>query len=424
MLAQALRFRIGKDGHYYASLSSSSGEFYIAPEVLSILGLIVNNNNVFSCEQITQKLKKHYADILKNIPTDKECQAIVTDLTAAGLLIPSEDKVEKYLQGDGFGDPWIQWAMLADKPRCNAYFSAIKEKVTAQSVVLDIGAGTGFLSAAALQCGAKQVTAIEETKTANVIEPLLKKLNLLAPASKKFLLHNKNSFDVSIPKDINLIVSELFGNDPFSEGVLSTLRDIGTRLPHKKVTFIPKQLTVYFEFINLFQHPALHRIEALKNSVLDPAPRERLLRRDDNFDRGNDNFEDKFRHAAREIMNFNDLSFPLSLQKKDFERISRSIEIKTLALDPPLQQRPFSGTTSLVVSKESANAIALFWFRIQLTEHITLSSHPMEKDSAMHWSPMAIPLKNGVRIGEKFEIKFCLNEQENGMNFFIKSTKD
>jgi hypothetical protein len=34
IMSKALRFRLGEDGNLYGSISASSGEFYIAPEIL------------------------------------------------------------------------------------------------------------------------------------------------------------------------------------------------------------------------------------------------------------------------------------------------------------------------------------------------------------------------------------------------------
>ena len=91
----------------------------------------------------------------------------------------------------------------------------------------------GLLSAISLHSNAKKVIAIEETNAAKYIQPILNKLNI-KPDKSKFILHNKNSFDVNLNEDISLVVSELFGNDPFQEGVLPTLREIAAKLKLKR----------------------------------------------------------------------------------------------------------------------------------------------------------------------------------------------
>jgi predicted RNA methylase len=50
--------------------------------------------------------------------------------------------------------------MLDDKVRCEAYKNAIEASVKGK-IVLDIGAGTGFLSVIAAKAGATHVYAVE-----------------------------------------------------------------------------------------------------------------------------------------------------------------------------------------------------------------------------------------------------------------------
>jgi protein arginine N-methyltransferase 1 len=73
-----------------------------------------------------------------------------------------------------YGNFDIPKEMLADKIRVSKYQEAI-ENVVKGKIVLDIGCGTGILSAFAVNAGAKEVTAIDK---ADVVEKYLtKKLN-------------------------------------------------------------------------------------------------------------------------------------------------------------------------------------------------------------------------------------------------------
>ena len=51
--------------------------------------------------------------------------------------------------------------MIKDKWRMDAYIKAIKKTIKPNSVVLDLGAGTGFFSLLACELGAKKVYSIE-----------------------------------------------------------------------------------------------------------------------------------------------------------------------------------------------------------------------------------------------------------------------
>ena len=56
------------------------------------------------------------------------------------------------------------YAMMNDHPRNEFYEAALRRHVTADSVVLEIGAGSGLLSIIAASLGARQVVAIEANR--------------------------------------------------------------------------------------------------------------------------------------------------------------------------------------------------------------------------------------------------------------------
>ncbi|WP_161597761.1 RsmD family RNA methyltransferase [Fluviispira multicolorata] len=414
-LAKGLRFRIGDNGNIYASISSSSGEFYVAPEVLTFLCFLADNSKVTDTTAIPNKIKKHYNSLLNNIPNSEECAELLNDLIAAGVIINTSENSSRYLQEDGFGDPWIQWAMLSDSVRSNSYYSAIKQEITAQSVVLDVGAGTGLLSAQALSAGAKKVIAIEETKTAESIKAIFTKLGL-ETNSKNFILHNTNSYDVELTDTITMVVSELFGNDPFQEGVIPTLREIGSRFVGSNITYIPSKVTVYCNLIELNNHPMLHRIKALNKLKTKSL---------------SENFLDKFMFAAASKLNLNNISFPIALNSQNFKYLSKTVEIGSTRLDPPpvyssdLSKHPLYGKKEIEIEEDCDNILAIIWFRVHLTKSITISSNPKENDACEHWSPIAIPLNKIISKQDKVEIKYQLSEQENLIccDIFHKSEK-
>jgi predicted RNA methylase len=58
--------------------------------------------------------------------------------------------------------------MLNDKVRCETYKNAIKASVKGK-IVLDVGAGTGFLSVIAAKAGATHVYAVEYSEMRNML---------------------------------------------------------------------------------------------------------------------------------------------------------------------------------------------------------------------------------------------------------------
>lgn len=414
-VAKGLRFRIAEDGNTYSSISSSSGEFYIAPEVLSILCLLANNNQNLTIKEIPSRLNKYFQSVSTNLPLEEECDALIEDLIGAGILIKENDSQTKHMQTDGFGDPWAQWTMLADKFRSESYFNALKKQINPNSIVLDIGSGTGFLSGISLHLGAKKVIAIEETSAANNIKPIFQKLDF-DTSNKNFVLHNMNSFDVKLNDEVTIIVSELFGNDAFQEGVIPTLREIGSRLFDKKITYIPKKVTVFFDVVDLHSNPALHRIKALQS-----------FKKKDYY---NEKFLSDFLVSAGNTLDLEDISFSLPIGKNDFNQATLSTEIGETRLDPPpffpkdINKHPFYGKKSIKINKDCNNAVALIWFRVELTDGITISSLVSEHDACEHWSPIAIPLKKALNKNDVIEIQHQLNEEENYIHCNIFHNKE
>jgi len=60
------------------------------------------------------------------------------------------------------------WAMMADKGRMDPYVTALQSAVNNNSIVLDIGTGTGFFALLACKLGARHVYAIEPNDAVQV----------------------------------------------------------------------------------------------------------------------------------------------------------------------------------------------------------------------------------------------------------------
>ena len=143
--------------------------------------------------------------------------------------------------------PFWHYGMLRDTDRTQFYEDIIK-KNCAGKTILEIGSGSGLLSALTLQYGAKHVYAVEQNiLLAECSKKLIQRLNL----ENRFTLFEKNSMkllDSDLPK-VDIILHEIFGSDPFGEFVVPALSDAkrflkpdGILLPESiYLTFRPKQ---------------------------------------------------------------------------------------------------------------------------------------------------------------------------------------
>lgn len=131
--------------------------------------------------------------------------------------------------------------MLNDKTRTLAFQNAIRELVTSDDIVLDIGTGNGILAATAAMCGAKHVYAIEQTDFIEVAHAVFKANGL----DDKITLIHGNSKNIDLPQKATVLVSEIIGNDPFDESILATFKDAKERLLTADAKLIPNQIDVY-----------------------------------------------------------------------------------------------------------------------------------------------------------------------------------
>jgi len=106
--------------------------------------------------------------------------------------------------------------MLRDEVRCKAFRDALFEVVTPDSVVLDIGAGTGILSIFAAQAGAKKVYAVERTPVAQCARKIISDNGL----SDHITVLQGEMEALELPEKVDVIVSEWLGGYGVDENLL------------------------------------------------------------------------------------------------------------------------------------------------------------------------------------------------------------
>ena len=133
------------------------------------------------------------------------------------------------------------WGMINDQWR-NSFFQRNLNKIAKDQVVLDVGAGTGILSAYALDAGAKFVYAVEQNKqSAEMAQFLLSQCF----DQSRFKVINCNfwsdSIDQQVPKNsIDIFLSETVGPGLFDQGMIQSwecarpfLKEIAISLPDR-----------------------------------------------------------------------------------------------------------------------------------------------------------------------------------------------
>jgi len=156
---------------------------------------------------------------------DRFC-TLFSDLTsqqASGKLSVFDERTEEasaiqYFQFYGYLSQ--QQNMMQDYIRTSTYQSAILQNASEfkGKVVLDVGAGTGILSYFAIQAGARKVYAVEASNMAQYAKELAKSNKSCDSVE---VISGKIE-EISLPEDVDIIISEPMGYMLFNERMLET----------------------------------------------------------------------------------------------------------------------------------------------------------------------------------------------------------
>jgi SAM-dependent methyltransferase len=139
-----------------------------------------------------------------------------------------------------YAHPMLHHLFLRAAPRTLAYREAIFLHAK-DSVVLDLGCGTGILSIFAAQAGARLIFALEESSAIDVAEEMFAANGC---AERVETLRGRSS-SVVLPERADLIVFELFGDDPFDHNVLAYVADAKRRMLVPGGRLMPNRIEVF-----------------------------------------------------------------------------------------------------------------------------------------------------------------------------------
>ncbi len=248
--------------------------------------------------------------------------------------------------------------LLADRVRNAAFHAALQRAIVpGETIVADIGAGTGFLGFLAAKLGAKRVDLYETAEVASVARKLIKH-NRLANCR----IAQVHSTEVAEPDKVDVVVSETLGNYPFEENIIGTLNDARERFLNPGGVVIPHGIE---QFVCPVISERLHRELAVWDEVgygLDFAPAKamslnniyvRWLERADLMEGGG---------AAK------------SWDKLAFARRNKTTR---------------SGEAAWRVSKPATVTGLALWWCAALAPGICLSTSPLEPRT--HWEQLYLP---------------------------------
>jgi len=110
--------------------------------------------------------------------------------------------------------------LLDDETRTKSFIDAISKHIHTDSVLLDIGTGTGVLAIAAAKMGAK-VYAVERTDMIEFAKALAKKNN----CKIEFIENDIANIDSSSIEPCDIVVSEMLGNVLLDETLITVMKN-------------------------------------------------------------------------------------------------------------------------------------------------------------------------------------------------------
>lgn len=131
--------------------------------------------------------------------------------------------------------------MLRDEVRNEAYRKALVAAVTPGASVLDMGAGTGFLSILAANAGAGSVYAVERTSIAGLAKRMVEKNGL----AETVRVIQSDLEDADLPGKVDVLVSEWMGGLGVDENMLAPLVMARDRWLRPGGVIIPARVTAF-----------------------------------------------------------------------------------------------------------------------------------------------------------------------------------
>jgi protein arginine N-methyltransferase 1 len=126
-------------------------------------------------------------------------------------------------------------SMITDRVRTQAYAKALERAVGPDSVVLDLGAGTGIFALLACRLDARQVFAIEPDDVIHVAQETARANG----CADRIEFIQDISTRVTLPEQATILVSDLHGVLPLHRSALLSIADARDRLLTKSASLIP-----------------------------------------------------------------------------------------------------------------------------------------------------------------------------------------
>ncbi len=277
-----------------------------------------------------------------------------------------------------YGSILGQTSMALDKTRNKVYKSALKQIITPDSVVLDLGAGLGPFGLMAAKLGAKKVYLVEPQALIRTVRNIVQANNL---QDKVECIQGKIE-DIKLPEKVDVITSCFTGNFLLSEDLLPSLFYARDKFLKPDGVLLPDSGSMFAVPVT---SPKIHKRQIAYLS-------KPHLGLDYSFYR---------KHAANNFRKQRNLK-PKSYLGKP--KLIQTIDFKTAS------QASCDQSVEFKINKKSICHGFLGWFDMTLGKNI-LSTAP--DAPPVHWSPLWYPIDPPLKLTTGEILKITIKKPQN-----------
>lgn len=260
--------------------------------------------------------------------------------------------------------------LIADGVRNAALFAALKQLIRpGESIVADIGAGTGLLAVMASRLGAKAVYLYEAAETAAVAAKVIRANRL-----KNCELFACRSTEFADPPQADVVVSETLGNYAIEEDIIETMADARARHLKPGGALIPSHIV---------QH-----IAPVTSPRFDTELRA--------WDRVGEGLPIAIDLAPARTLSLNNI-YVRTIAPADLLGADAAAEWDRIPLGTDQGSTRKGEAAWTMRSAETIYGLALWW-TAQLAPGVLLSTAP--EAPATHWEQLYLPFLEPVRAGQ------------------------